>query len=101
MPLAEPEYFGAMSIGTAPDRRDDEFDEKRNAAGEARRAAMLTSSISMTGMSSKKSHPACPTDNEHCARAAARSPVRFRMRSLSKPRPSVSPITPARKTPAE
>src|ERR1700682_4459186 len=96
MPLADPEYFGAISIGTAQIGATTSSTQKNAAASEI--AATLTSWTSITGI--RNTNPPSIPATMTLRRAGVRLPVRCRIRSLTTP-PRVSPITPARNTPAE
>src|SRR5215831_1574102 len=96
MPLADPEYLGAMSVGTAQIGPTMSSMEKKSKRQRERRDVDVVNQHHRNQEQKAASIPITMM----LRRAAARSPVRCKMRSLMMP-PTLSPITPPRKTPAE
>ena len=93
-PLAVPACWGAMSIGTAQIGATISSAKKK---APLRQIATVTRSVTTTTGSMHKNAPRNPTTIT-LTRALDTLPVRRRIRSLATP-PTVSPMTPAKKTP--
>src|SRR5579884_1982094 len=95
-PLAEPENRGAISMGIA--QKGPMVDSAKKNAALRQRATSVKLWESNTGTMNNNDQRKPPMIMSR--RALLRSPVLFRMKSLTMP-PNASPATPARNTPLE
>src|SRR5258708_6020389 len=95
-PLAEPENLGAMSIGIAHIGPMVNSEKKKAKLKQIAADETLWTKKMISMQANEQRKP--PTTK--FLRAFFKSPVFLKMRSLTIP-PNVSPITPAKKTPAE
>src|ERR1700676_153053 len=95
-PLAEPEYCGAISMGMAHIGPIVNSEKKKAKLRQIATQTRLRTNKIGTIAANEHRNPA----TTKLRRALMRLPVLTKMRSLTMP-PSVSPITPAKKTPAE